>query len=244
MFTQSLLFSLLLIILFLFSRRIINIIYKLVFIITLNHKISLYFLAFIILPGTIIHELSHFLMATILRVPTGTLSVFPTIEENGETRAGKLMLGKVDPFRQTIVGLAPMIIGLVLIYLLGKTFSPYLLLFSFTPGESIRLPQGWFALFALCYLLFITSITMFSSRKDLESLIIVGPIILLILTSLHIVGIRIFFDNQLIEKANLILMDLNRFLLVTAIINLFVFSLLNLLLIFWQKILKRKLKYS
>lgn len=183
----------------------------------------------LLLPGTIIHELSHFLVATVLRVPTGELSVIPTIEKDGEVKAGKLFLGQTDPFRLSLIGLAPILIGLFLIYLVGVYFIPSLTISSFTPGESIRLPQGWFVailLFVVCYLLFVVSLTMFSSKKDMEGLKIAVPIILILFISLYFIGVRIFFDESLITRLTTILTDLNYYLLLAVIINGLIFLLI------------------
>ncbi len=225
------LFSLLFLIFFL-SLKISSFIYSTVFLLTKNGKIAIGVLIFFLLPGTIIHEFSHLIVATLLRVSTGELTILPTIEKNGEVRAGRLMLGKADPFRHSIIGLAPMIIGLILISLVGKLFFPSLnLLITHNPQPITIL--GF-------YLLFITSITMFSSRKDLDGLIISIPITILSIASLYIIGVRVFLEKNLAEKVSSFLSDLNYFLLLTAAIDYFIFFLLSLTIYLLQRILKRK----
>lgn len=216
---------LLLIFLFLLSQKIPTAIYTLFFLLTRNKGLSVGIIAFFLLPGTIIHELSHFLLASVLRVPTGELTIFPTVEKDGEVKTGKLMLGKTDAFRRTLIGLSPMLIGLVTIYLIGKLFFPNVTIILNTLG---------------LYLLFATSITMFSSSKDLETLWIAGPITFLLVVSLYFVGVRIFLEEALIRKIDLFLTDLNYYLLITAIVNYLFFIFLSLSLFLWQKILGRK----
>lgn len=184
----------------------------------------------ILFPGTIIHELSHFLVATILRVQTGNLTVFPSVEDDGEVKAGKLYLADCDPFRLSVIGLAPILIGLILIYALGKFFSP----------NNFQLPTTNYQLltaFAICYLLFAISITMFSSKKDLTGVIIAGPIILVVIISLYFVGVRVFLENNLLQKMEVILKDLNFFLLATAVLDYLVFLVLAVTFSLGKKIL-------
>ncbi|MBI5452461.1 hypothetical protein HY945_03285 [Candidatus Gottesmanbacteria bacterium] len=218
---------------FFLALKISTYIYSAVFLLTKNKNIAVGVLVFFLLPGTIIHEFSHLIIATLLRVPTGELTILPTIEKNGEVRAGRLMLGKSDPFRHSLIGLAPMIIGLTLIYLVGKLFIPNLNLLT-THNSQLTTIFGF-------YLLFITSITMFSSKKDLESLIISIPITILAIFSLYIIGVRVFLERDLVEKASSLLADLNYFLLLTAAVDYLIFFFLSLIIYLLQKILKRRI---
>lgn len=229
MLIQILFFLFLLTSLFLLSQKISAYIYSNVFVITKNKNLAIGVLLFILLPGTIIHEISHFLIATILRVPTGELTVIPTIGKDEEIKAGKLFLGETDPFRLSLIGLAPMIIGLTIIYFIGNTFFanfPQLITQNLQPTTILSF-----------YLLFITSITMFSSKKDMKGLVIAAPIILILFISLYFVGIRIFFDKSLTGKIELFLSNLNYYLAVTAVINFSVFLLLLGNLYFWSRFL-------
>ena len=221
----------LLILLFIFSKKTANYIYFIFFLITNSQKLSIAILSLILLPGTIIHELSHFLLASILRVPTGELSVIPTIDEKtGQVKAGKLEIGKVDPFRYAIVGLAPTIIGIFLIYVSGKLFFPQQLAVNNYLLTTIGV-----------YLLFIISATMFSSNKDMESLKIALPVTCLIILSLYFVGLRLSLTSTLIIKIESLLKELNGYLLISAVVNFLVFLILVINLKLWQKILKRQI---
>lgn len=235
MFTQVFLLFFLLSFLFILSQKITSHIFTFLYWLTKSESLSLWFFVLLFLPGTIIHELSHFLLATILRVPTGELSILPAIEKKGEEReikTGKLTIGKTDPFRLSIIGLAPLIVGFVIIYLIGKTFLPDI---------SYILNTKYLILNTLCfYLLFAISTTMFSSKKDLESLMIALPIVLLLFLSLYIIGVRIFLENTLIDKITKILSDLNFYLLITGVLDFIVYLFLATNLTFWRKILRFK----
>ena len=72
--------------------------------------------ALFFLPGTLIHELAHFLFAVLLGVPTGTIYVLPVYEEHQGIRMGSVKIAQVDPFRRTLIGLAPLVVGILIIF--------------------------------------------------------------------------------------------------------------------------------
>lgn len=100
---------------------------------------TIYFLLFF--PGVAIHELSHFLMASLLLVPTGEISLLPD-----EKRMGSIEIAKTDPVRQSLVGLAPLMIGTIVLTAIFR--SPY--------QENLL----------FLYLIFSVSNTMFTSQSD------------------------------------------------------------------------------
>jgi hypothetical protein len=71
------------------------------------------------LPGVLLHELSHLLVATLLGVRTGHFSVIPERMEDGTLRLGYVETIKVDFFREAIIGAAPLIIGSAAIIFVG-----------------------------------------------------------------------------------------------------------------------------
>ena len=221
---QFLFFILLLIIIFLISKNAINHIYLLIQKIFRKKKTAVWVLAFVFLPGTVIHEVSHLILALILRVPTGPLSIFPTFDEKEDkanlsaalkARMGHITVAKTDPFRLTIIGVAPMIIGLMIIYFLGNILPP--------PSRS---PFGHLEGVLAIYFLFITSTTMFSSKQDLKSLLVSLPITILIMTALYLTGIKIIVGGNILEKIRILLTDLNRNLILTAVIDYIAFFVL------------------
>ena len=115
---------LLLLILFFLSRKIYDTIYLLSIKIFRSNRLAVLIITLILLPGTIIHELSHLVTAFILRVPTGKFSLIPEIEDSGGVLLGHVEIGNSDPFRQSLIGLAPTVIGVILIYLTGIILIP------------------------------------------------------------------------------------------------------------------------
>lgn len=132
---------------------------QLFFRLTRNQTTTIQLLALLFLPGVVIHELAHFLTASLLFVPVGEIEFFPQVTDGG-VKLGSVSIAKTDPFRRAIIGVAPVLVGISLL-LFGMR---YFLQFTKT-STSILLPGV-----ILLYLLFEISNTMFSSKKDIEGL--------------------------------------------------------------------------
>lgn len=93
----------------------------------------------IFLPGTIIHEISHFFAAAITGTHTGRIEIFPTLPRGGigqEEAPKNIHLGSVQTqelglFRGFLVGAAPFLVGLGLLIWLAGTFAANLSTFNF-----------------------------------------------------------------------------------------------------------------
>lgn len=162
-----------LLILFLLSRSLTQNISQFLFKITKSKKIAIYILAFLFLPGTLLHEISHFLMAKILFVHAGKIRLFPQLTGN-EVKLGTVEVGKTDLVRQFLIGVAPFFFGTLLICAI----------MYFTLLIQIR--QQYLLFIAAGYSIFEIGNTMFSSKKDLE-----GALTLFII--LIPIGFLIFF---------------------------------------------------
>lgn len=171
------LFFLQLLILFLFSRQVHKKVSLFFFLLTNNIKRTVHLMAFLFFPGTVIHEVSHFLMAHLLFVPTGEMNLLPKMEGDG-VRLGSVMIGKADPLRRLLIGVAPFLVGTAII------FTTLFIAESYQLWTNI-----WYSLLCV-YILFQIGNTMFSSSKDLEGAL--SFIILLIVLSLvfYFLGIR------------------------------------------------------
>lgn len=80
-------------------------------ILTRNAQITMGVFQFIFLPGVLLHETSHFLMAKLLRVPTGRFSILPKPLPDGRLQMGYVETAKADIVRDSLIGAAPLIIG-------------------------------------------------------------------------------------------------------------------------------------
>ena len=191
-FTISLVIFLVLhILLYFFSRNAIQSIFGVFIRITKSNTASYYLIAILFIPGTIVHEFAHFLTATILQLKVKEVSIIPTIQDK-TLKLGHVIYGREDVFRGTIVGVAP----------LFGTWALYAFI-----AQYINFIQRYpVAIIALGYLLFCSSATMFSSKQDLVDAAVTIPILLLFfaITSLahlnfvsllHITSIPQFIQN-------------------------------------------------
>ncbi len=164
-----------LVLLFILSKKLIQSLVQLIYRFTKSHRVVVHSLAILFLPGTIVHELAHLLFAGIMLVPVGELSVLPEIEERG-VKLGSVQIGHCDPFRRTIIGVAPVLLGLILI------FAIFLLVkIGFSP---------WWQVILALYFIFQIGNTMFSSKKDVEGSII---FLILVVVLTVIISLIIYF---------------------------------------------------
>lgn len=177
-------FILEIILLFFLSKRLIRALSISLFRITRNHTAVIHTLAIIFLPGTIIHELAHLLVAGIMLVPVGEISVLPEIEGDG-VKLGSVQIGKVDPFRLTVIGVAPVLVGMSAI--LG------ILYFAQISSHSV-----WWQIVLGLYLIFEISNTMFSSKKDIIGTI--GFVVAVLVLFIAILAVLYFWRPLILQN--------------------------------------------
>lgn len=214
---------------FLISKAFVKNLYLLFYLIFRSKFWAIQLTTLILLPGTIVHELSHLVVAEILRVPTGEISFVPKIEDE-KIKAGSLKIAQVDPFRRTLVGLAPLLAGLTIISLISKFY------FINRPPSAIS-----YTLLALCYLLFAISNTMFSSKKDLEAAILPAIILFMIIGAFYLGGFSINTKPETQQTAKNILMSINSALGLTIFIDLVFLGIVKILFALSRKIFKQRL---
>ena len=77
--------------------------------------LALWIFFLIFLPGTLVHELSHWLAAKLLVVPTGSIALWPQTKSDGSVWLGSIQVARTDPLRNSLIGLAPLISGSLLV---------------------------------------------------------------------------------------------------------------------------------
>jgi hypothetical protein len=173
------------------------------------------------LPGTIMHELAHFIMAISLMLHVHEVSILPEFEKN-YIKLGKVVYGKKDILRGIIVGIAPIIAGLIIFWL----FSIWNLFPSSNLGISILIG----------YVIFVVSTTMFSSKQDLVDLIYIIPIGIIIVAFLYIFNINVthYISHSIWDKLSRFILHLNLYFLFSFVLHIGIIVLLKSI----RKILK------
>lgn len=184
---------------------------------TKSIKFSIFFISLVFLPGTIIHELSHAIMAGILQVPVGQIEFLPVLSGN-MLRMGSVQVGQTDPVRRFFIGTAPFFIGTtLLIALLWMAFQHQL--FSSIPFSILIL-----------YGVFVLSNTMFSSKKDMEGAIEFFIFVGIIFGVLYFLGAPFFelLDRMFQNSSFQDVLDLgSKFLLIPIGIDIIAIVLLR-----------------
>lgn len=184
--TTGFLWFVLMLVPLIFLQRLLHREIQAVFLIlTRDARLTIGIFQIIFLPGVFLHELSHFVMAKILRVRTGGFSVIPRALPNGRLQLGYVETAKSDIVRDSLIGAAPLIFGTlfvayVAVYRLDMRvlwdtlrngqFSLFWLGIKFLP--TVKDFYLWF------YLAFAVSSTMMPSESDrhawLELVVSVG----------------------------------------------------------------------
>lgn len=172
-----------------------------------SDKIVFIFIALIFFPGTVIHELSHFLVAIVLLLKVREIHIFPEFEKN-YIKLGRVIYEKKDVLRGIIVGVAPIAIGLIIFFWISTL--------------QIFFIENLWLKFIMFYLIFVISTTMFSSRQDLIDLVYLLPIamistILLYLFQIDLMGF--LSKPQLIAVTADFVYDVNVYLGISIVVH-------------------------
>lgn len=154
-------------------------------ILTRDANLTMVIFQIIFLPGVFLHELSHFLLAKILRVPTGRFSVIPRALPDGRLQLGYVETARSDIVRDSLIGAAPLITGTLFVAVVAIYKLEMRVLWDVLRNGQLSL--FWMGIGALphvkdfylwFYLTFVVSSTMMPSESDrhawLELVISVG----------------------------------------------------------------------
>jgi hypothetical protein len=202
------------------SNKIFNQIYLYLYKYIRNEKIVVFIVGVMFMPGTLIHELSHAITAIFLGAKVKSFSIWPKFENNS-IKLGYAEVTKLDTFRNTLIGIAPLIFGIILNYYLVQLFVI----------SNIEVK------FLLFYFIFQISNSMFLSESDTKELKILSVILIILFT------VTYFFDLYYL-KINLVdnfirseyfvldlnlLIYLNALFFMTLVLNLFILVLIKIL---------------
>ena len=101
-------------------------------ILTRRPAVAMGIFSFIFLPGVALHEGSHYLMARLLGVHTGRVSLLPRPTRTGMLQLGFVETAHTDVVRDALIGAAPLITGGMVVAYIGVTRMKLL-----PPGERL-----------------------------------------------------------------------------------------------------------
>jgi hypothetical protein len=155
-----------------------------------DSEIAVFLYALPLLPGIVLHELSHALIALLLGVRVGGISIRPK-RAGQRVQLGFVPVEKTDVVRASLIGLAPLLTGSAVILWIGyQVFGVQNLESAFAAGNwsgalssalnALKTSDAWI----WAYLIFAVGNTMLPSRSDRQA----WPPILLFLIALGLLG--------------------------------------------------------
>jgi hypothetical protein len=145
------------------------------FLLTGSQRTAIWLFWVLFFPGTFLHAVSHWLTAIILGVKTGKFSLWPKQKRKGQLQMGAVQVTVSDPFRHSLIGLAPLIFGSLAVLVIGNWLGLEGVALAFSSGNPetmwktvvnlLILPDIWLWL----YLIFAISNAMLPSASDRES---------------------------------------------------------------------------
>jgi len=172
-------------------------------------------ISLIFLPGTIIHEFSHFFTAMFLFLPVKEIRIFPQFENN-QIKLGHVLYVKKDFLRGILVGVAPFFGALFLFF--GLSF------FNLFPNKNLGINV------ALIYLIFTVSSLMFSSKQDLVDIGYLIPFLLFLLIIDYIFqpfipSFNLPYFKNIIAGLEFFLTNVNYYLFLSILIHVFLMGI-------------------
>lgn len=94
---------------------------------TRSHKGAILISSIILFPGTILHELSHWITCKLLRVRTLGISVFPSTAVQEQNFLGWVIYDRhgVGPLRRSLIGVAPLVTGSIALLLITNHLTGF-----------------------------------------------------------------------------------------------------------------------
>jgi hypothetical protein len=157
------------------------------FALTGNPGCALRLLFYLLLPGIYLHEASHYIAAKILIVDVRKFNVGIGNSRKKQVSLGSVQIARSDPFRESLIGAAPFIVGITAIWLIVSL--------GFGVNAANLSMEQWIArvgasshdwtTWAFLYLIFAVSTAMIPSESDREPwglvLIVAGVLISVLL---------------------------------------------------------------
>ena len=187
--------------LFWLKRRITNNLQELSMRLVDDPDVALIIYFVVVLPGVVIHELSHWLMAKLLGVRVSRPSLGPV--RKGRSRRvslGSVRVSKVDPVRASLIGVAPLLGGSAVILIIGNLVLGVGEFADAVAGQGLKGVLGALAQMAQVgdfwlwlYLIFAVSNAMLPSESDMAAvrpvLIFLGIVAAVVLVVTGVRGI-------------------------------------------------------
>ena len=185
------------------SRRLAHYFISSVYLLTHHEGLSVALYAIFIFPGTLVHETSHWLMAKLVGVRTGSFDVLPKFARDGTIQLGSVGIKGGSLWQLALIGLAPMVVGsLLTVWLSYSLVNVDTLGYAVESGSwravlnvlaaSLQKPDALLAI----YLLFTISDSIFLSASDRAPVQQLALYLGLVLIPLYVLGVMPAIPNS------------------------------------------------
>jgi len=215
--------------LLLFQRGLHREIQSVFLLLTRRADLAVAIFSLLFFPGVLLHEGSHYLMAKILGVPTGRVSLIPQSIGGNRLRLGFVETGKTDILRDALIGTAPLLIGGIFVGYAGIVKLDLLSAWEGIASGNIEavldslaasfsVPDFWLWF----YLTVTVSSTMFPSPSDRRAWLPVALIVGVILGLALIFGAGPWMSKNLLPVLNDALGSVAIVFAISATVNMLV----------------------
>lgn len=195
--------------LLIFQRALHREIQAVFLLITRRLEMAVALFSLLFFPGVLLHEGSHYLMAKILGVRTGRVSLIPETIDGNRLRLGFVETSATDILRDTLIGMAPLLTGGLFVAYAGIVRLDLLSVWDGLASGSIDVAiDGLVASFATpdfwlwFYLIVTVSSTMFPSPSDRRAWLPVASIVVIIVGLALLFGAGPWMSENLLPLLN------------------------------------------
>ncbi len=178
------------------SRQLAGYFMAAIYRLTRSQSLAVTLYAILFLPGTLVHESSHWAMARLLGAKTAGFHVLPRVDSKGQVQLGAVDVRGGGLIEHTLIGMAPMLVGGLLTvglsYILVDVEAVRAALQADAWATLIQVlaatfhrPDAWIWL----YLLFTISSSMFLSASDRAPLQQMALYVALVFLLLYLLGV-------------------------------------------------------
>ena len=212
-----------------------------------NSGCALRLLFYLLLPGILLHEGSHYLAAKIMLVKTNGFKIGLGRAQKNQVSFGSVHVERADPLRESLIGIAPFVVGIGAIWLIAG------LGFDLWPGQGLNLSQflqsmlqysrDWTTWLDV-YLIFAVSTAMIPSEADREPW---GPVLSFIgalVAILFLLGWTPTVPKNVVDLSRALIDALNFALIVALVVNGAVASVLWAMEILLKRVGDRSVLYD
>jgi hypothetical protein len=224
----GLLWLLLLLVPFIFLQRSLQRELQAIFLLlTRRADVSMVLFSITFFPGILLHEVSHYLMARVLGVRTGRLSLIPRPLEKGRLQLGFVETQSTDWLRDALIGSAPLFSGGLLVAYAGISRLGLPTLWqAYNSGsydvlrEAIQVISSQADFWIWLYLTLVVSSTMLPSGSDRRAWYPLGLILAILLVVSLIFGAGPWLAQHLAKPLNRILLAIDIVFAISAMVHL------------------------